>query len=153
MACQDKKQGITCGDDGRVFAVALCCGAKGDGSCRWDVEDVLRCAVIRRRRRTLGGERHVTPKVQARRRDDQQNSRSDRHTVSWFGVVRWLAAGHVRLRVKEIDLAMTISTQADALQAGVACLRNKVSWWLARGISHAANNSSPTGARSAAASA
>jgi hypothetical protein len=32
-----KKQGVTCGDDGRVFAVASESGAKEDGACGWDV--------------------------------------------------------------------------------------------------------------------
>lgn len=31
---QSRRQGVTCGDDDRVFAVALCSGAKEDGACR-----------------------------------------------------------------------------------------------------------------------
>jgi hypothetical protein len=90
LACQDKKQGVTCGDDGRVFAVALCCGAEEDGSCRWDV---LFCAVIRRR--TLGGEKgkgksRGRDQGTAGARDPHQNSCGDRHTKRLLGMVRWL---------------------------------------------------------------
>ena len=46
---QSERQGVTCGDDGRAFAVAFDSGAKeDDGAGRWDV---LEEAVIRRRRR------------------------------------------------------------------------------------------------------
>lgn len=31
---ESKRQGVTCGDNDRVFAVALCSGAKEDGACR-----------------------------------------------------------------------------------------------------------------------
>lgn len=31
---QSERQGVTCGDDGRVFAVAFDSGAKEDGACR-----------------------------------------------------------------------------------------------------------------------